>query len=179
MTRKQAIVTRCAAPLALGCLLLFQSCASGAPIYRISSELGKYLLKFFCVIDDLNNDGIPEIAAPSSGADGLSSSSYGPEEAFRTLGRRTYLAIGLAAVMATTVFIIAVSVGVIDSGAFKCEDTLDQLRRQIEGCPPNASFYAQKLIDVEKLKLFFKSLVSFNCLTPCGAYTYEYTLPLV
>ncbi|MBI5116887.1 APC family permease [Candidatus Poribacteria bacterium] len=43
------------------------------------------------------------------GADGLSSSAYGPEEAFRTLGQHTYLAIGLAAVMATTVFVIAVA----------------------------------------------------------------------
>jgi hypothetical protein len=30
------------------------------------------------------------------GADGLSSSSYGPQEAFRTLGEHTYLAVGLA-----------------------------------------------------------------------------------
>ena len=37
------------------------------------------------------------------GADGLSSSSYGPEEAFRALGDHTYLAIGLALLTATTV----------------------------------------------------------------------------
>ncbi|MBI4831916.1 MAG: APC family permease, partial [Candidatus Lindowbacteria bacterium] len=43
------------------------------------------------------------------GADGLSSSAYGPEEAFRTLGSHTYLAIALAGVMATTVFVIAVA----------------------------------------------------------------------
>ncbi len=30
------------------------------------------------------------------GADGLSSSAYGPEEAFKTLGPHTYLAIALA-----------------------------------------------------------------------------------
>ncbi len=41
------------------------------------------------------------------GADGLSSSAYGPEEAFRTLGDHTYLAVPLAALMATTVFIIS------------------------------------------------------------------------
>jgi amino acid transporter len=41
------------------------------------------------------------------GADGLSSSSYGPDEAFRALGEHTYLAIGLALATATTVFIIA------------------------------------------------------------------------
>ncbi len=41
------------------------------------------------------------------GADGLSSSSYGPEEAFRALGEHTYLAIALAVAVAGTVFIIA------------------------------------------------------------------------
>jgi amino acid transporter len=41
------------------------------------------------------------------GADGLSSSCYGPSEAFHTLGQHTYLAVGLAALMAFTVFVIA------------------------------------------------------------------------
>jgi amino acid transporter len=41
------------------------------------------------------------------GADGLSSSAYGPEEAFRTLGAHTYLAVALAVVMAGTVLIIS------------------------------------------------------------------------
>ncbi|MEK7465905.1 MAG: APC family permease [Planctomycetota bacterium] len=41
------------------------------------------------------------------GADGLSSSAYGPEEAFRTLGQHSYLALALALVMATTVLVIA------------------------------------------------------------------------
>lgn len=41
------------------------------------------------------------------GADGLSSSAYGPEEAFRTLGLHTYLALALAALMATTVLVIS------------------------------------------------------------------------
>lgn len=41
------------------------------------------------------------------GSDGLSSSAYGPEEAFRTLGDHTYLAVGLALMMATTVFVIS------------------------------------------------------------------------
>jgi amino acid transporter len=43
------------------------------------------------------------------GADGLSSSAYGPEEAFRTLGVHTYLAIGLAIATALTVLIISAS----------------------------------------------------------------------
>ncbi|RPJ41663.1 MAG: APC family permease, partial [Candidatus Latescibacterota bacterium] len=41
------------------------------------------------------------------GADGLSSSSYGPMEAFRTLGEHTYLALGLAALTAITVGVIS------------------------------------------------------------------------
>src|SRR5215472_14547792 len=41
------------------------------------------------------------------GADGLSSSAYGPEEAFRALGSHTYLAVLLAAATALTVFIIS------------------------------------------------------------------------
>ena len=41
------------------------------------------------------------------GADGLSSSAYGPEEAFRALGQHAYLAIALAVLMAGTVALIS------------------------------------------------------------------------
>ncbi len=41
------------------------------------------------------------------GADGLSSSAYGPEEAFKALGEHTYLAVFLAFATAATVFIIS------------------------------------------------------------------------
>jgi amino acid transporter len=41
------------------------------------------------------------------GADGLSSSAYGPEEAFKALGQHTYLAVGLAGLMAFTVLLIS------------------------------------------------------------------------
>ena len=41
------------------------------------------------------------------GADGLSSSAYGPEEAFRNLGQHTYLAVLLVFATAATVFIIS------------------------------------------------------------------------
>src|SRR5213593_5246045 len=44
------------------------------------------------------------------GADGLSSSAYGPEEAFKTLGAHTYLALALAAATALTVLIISYAV---------------------------------------------------------------------
>jgi amino acid transporter len=50
---------------------------------------------------------IPVLAWIGLGADGLSSSSYGPEEAFRTLGEHTYLAVFLALATAFTVFIIS------------------------------------------------------------------------
>ena len=50
---------------------------------------------------------IPVLAWIGLGADGLSSSSYGPEEAFRALGEHTYLAIFLALATALTVFIIS------------------------------------------------------------------------
>ncbi len=42
------------------------------------------------------------------GADGLSSSAYGPDEAFRALGQHTYLAIALA--MATTITVLVISI---------------------------------------------------------------------
>jgi amino acid transporter len=41
------------------------------------------------------------------GADGLSSSAYGPDESFRTLGEHHFLAVGLAGATAFTVFIIS------------------------------------------------------------------------
>jgi amino acid transporter len=50
---------------------------------------------------------IPILAWIGLGADGLSSASYGPEEAFRTLGSHTYLAIFLALATSLTVFIIS------------------------------------------------------------------------
>lgn len=50
---------------------------------------------------------IPFLAWVGLGADGLSSSAYGPEEAFRALGEHKYLAIFLVLLMAFTVFIIS------------------------------------------------------------------------
>lgn len=43
------------------------------------------------------------------GADGLSSSAYGPEQAFLALGRHTHLALYLAPIMIITVFIISLA----------------------------------------------------------------------
>ncbi|MBI5642358.1 MAG: APC family permease [Deltaproteobacteria bacterium] len=50
---------------------------------------------------------IPILAWIGLGADGLSSSAYGPEEAFKALGAHTYLALILAAMTAFTVFVIS------------------------------------------------------------------------
>jgi len=52
---------------------------------------------------------IPVLAWIGLGADGLSSSSYGPEEAFKALGTHTYLALFLA--LATTVTVLVISAG--------------------------------------------------------------------
>lgn len=50
---------------------------------------------------------IPLLAWIGLGADGLSSSSYGPEEAFKALGSHTYLALLLALATAVTVLVIS------------------------------------------------------------------------
>ncbi|MGQ0553450.1 MAG: APC family permease [Planctomycetota bacterium] len=50
---------------------------------------------------------IPFLAWVGLGADGLSSSAYGPEESFRVLGGHAYMAFGLAALTALTVLIIS------------------------------------------------------------------------
>src|SRR5205809_1841047 len=52
---------------------------------------------------------IPFLAWIGLGADGLSSSAYGPDEAFRALGAHGYLAVFLCLAMATTVFVISYS----------------------------------------------------------------------
>src|SRR5262249_22148678 len=50
---------------------------------------------------------IPFLAWVGLGADGLSSSAYGPDEAYRQLGAHNYLAVFLTLAMALTVFIIS------------------------------------------------------------------------
>src|SRR5687768_3467101 len=50
---------------------------------------------------------IATLAWVGLGADGLSSSAYGPEEAFKALGEHTGLAFFLAIAMAATVFVIS------------------------------------------------------------------------
>jgi amino acid transporter len=79
-----------------------------------SSLLKKSIRKITGPPRDINDPGIfhkltliPFFAWIGLGADGLSSSSYGPEEAFRALGGHTYLAFFLAIATALTVFIIS------------------------------------------------------------------------
>ncbi len=50
---------------------------------------------------------IPFLAWVGLGADGLSSSAYGPQIAFEALGRHAYLALGLAILTAVTVLVIS------------------------------------------------------------------------
>lgn len=50
---------------------------------------------------------VPILAWVGLGADGLSSSAYGPEEAFKALGEHVYLAVFLGVATAVTVFIIS------------------------------------------------------------------------
>src|SRR5690242_7458967 len=56
------------------------------------------------------------------GADGLSSSCYGPEEAFLALGEHTHLALYMAAATALTVFVIAVGYNQKQRGTQDCCD---------------------------------------------------------
>jgi amino acid transporter len=70
--------------------------------------------KIFGAPRDVNDPGIfhklsliPVLAWIGLGADGLSSSSYGPEEAFRALGSHSYLALLLALATGITVFVIS------------------------------------------------------------------------
>ena len=63
---------------------------------------------------------IPIMAWIGLGADGLSSSAYGPEEAFRALGEHTYLAVFLGLATALTVFIISYAYSrIIDFAQFR------------------------------------------------------------
>jgi amino acid transporter len=53
----------------------------------------------------------PLLAWVGLGADGLSSSAYGPDEAFRTLGAHGYLAIPLALLVTLTIFVLCMCYG--------------------------------------------------------------------
>jgi amino acid transporter/predicted HicB family RNase H-like nuclease len=75
---------------------------------------GKVTRKIFGNPRDINDPHIfhklaliPLLAWVGLGADGLSSSSYGPEEAFKAIGSHTYMALFLAAAAAITVIIIS------------------------------------------------------------------------
>jgi amino acid transporter len=78
------------------------------------SLLGRLRIALFGPPRDVSDPGIfhkmalvPFLAWIGLGADGLSSSAYGPDEAFRALGRHTYLALFLCLATGLTVFIIS------------------------------------------------------------------------
>ena len=84
---------------------------------------------------------IPILAWIGLGADGLSSAAYGPEEAFKALGRHTYLALFLALATALTVFIISYSYSRIieyfpsgGGGYIVATKTLGEKAGVISGC---------------------------------------------
>jgi amino acid transporter len=88
----------------------------GAPIGNVTSAAGagRFKTALFGRARDLHDSRIfhqisliPFLAWVGLGADGLSSSAYGPEEAFKTLGSHTYLAVGLALLTGITVLIIS------------------------------------------------------------------------
>lgn len=79
-----------------------------------SSLIGKIRRTIFGAPKYLNDPRLfhkmalmPILAWVGLGADGLSSSAYGPEEAFKSLGEHTYLAVFLGLATALTVFIIS------------------------------------------------------------------------
>jgi amino acid transporter len=124
---------------------------------------------------------IPILAWIGLGADGLSSSSYGPEEAFRALGSHTYLALLLALATALTVFIISYAysriiehfphggggyivathmlgerAGVI-SGSALLVDYILTITVSIAAC--SDAIFSYLPVDVQKYKLLFASFL--------------------
>jgi amino acid transporter len=124
---------------------------------------------------------IPLLAWIGLGADGLSSSSYGPEEAFRALGSHTYLALILALATALTVFIISYAysriiehfphggggyivathmlgekAGVI-SGAALLVDYILTITVSIAACAD--AIFSYLPVEAQKFKIFFASLM--------------------
>jgi amino acid transporter len=90
---------------------------------RTVGAVGRFKAALFGRARDLHDQRIfhqisliPFLAWVGLGADGLSSSAYGPEEAFKTLGSHTYLAVGLALLTGVTVLIISAAYrGIIEA----------------------------------------------------------------
>ncbi|MHB8930850.1 MAG: APC family permease [Melioribacteraceae bacterium] len=124
---------------------------------------------------------IPVLAWIGLGADGLSSSSYGPEEAFKALGNHTYLALVLAVATALTVFIISYAysriiehfphggggyivathmlgerAGVI-SGSALLVDYILTITVSIAAC--SDAIFSYLPLEMQKFKLFFASMM--------------------
>ena len=74
------------------------------------------------------------------GCDGLSSSAYGPEEAFRALGVHSHLAILLVVMTATTIFVISIAYSNLiqhfpGGGGDYLRVHMHQLRHKLESNP--------------------------------------------
>jgi len=86
---------------------------SPAPPSPVRSRLRRFLFGAPRDVEDPHaHHGITLVALLAwvgLGADGLSSSAYGPDEAFRALGRHSYLAVVLALATALTVLVISVA----------------------------------------------------------------------
>ncbi|MDD5686443.1 MAG: APC family permease [Elusimicrobia bacterium] len=120
---------------------------------------------------------IPLLAWIGLGADGLSSSSYGPEEAFKALGSHTYLAVFLALATAITVFVISYAYSRIiehfphgGGGYIVATNTLGEKAGVLSGCALlvdymltitvsivscGAAIFSFLPIEYQSLKIFF------------------------
>src|SRR5499426_119489 len=108
------------------------------------------------------------------GADGLSSSCYGPEEAFLALGRHTHLGLYMAAATAITVFVIALAYNQVielfpsGGGGYKVATNL---------IGPYAGLVSGSALIVDYMLTIAISIASgvdaVFSLLPCGASSYK------
>src|SRR5438034_519963 len=113
------------------------------------------------------------------GADGLSSSAYGPEEAFRALGEHTHLGLWMAVATAATVFIISLAYNQIielfptGGGGYRVATVL---------IGPHAGLVSGAALIVDYVLTIAISIAggvdAFFSLLPLGAQAYKLTLEL-
>src|SRR6201997_2313167 len=114
------------------------------------------------------------------GADGLSSSAYGPEEAFRALGAHTHLGLFMAVATAATVFIISLAYNQVielfptGGGGYRVATSL---------IGPRAGLVSGAALIVDYVLTITTSLASgvdaFFSLLPVGAQTFKLATEVV
>src|ERR1700758_3262990 len=114
------------------------------------------------------------------GADGLSSSAYGPEEAFRALGAHTHLGLFMAVATAATVFIISLGYNQVielfptGGGGYRVASAL---------IGPRAGLVSGAALLVDYVLTITTSLASgvdaFFSLLPVGAQTFKLATEVV